>query len=187
MNSKMVKRISINPPVKKQQQGGVVLDAKRIVMVNLGTAESFKQIQQVQPLTIVIPRWPQHQAAEPTGERLSQLIQIGRQYHPICRQAFVERVTLGYYAYDSRIEWRTCTMAAAYAGAFGPASVEKPDFSYSMAVWRLSQMIGWDIGTIQVTGPTGRQNSVADEMIALTDDNLWTRAGVAEWLASIGA
>ena len=55
-----------------------------------------------------------------------------------------------------------------------------------MAVWLLSQLVGLDIGQRRVVGPTGRRNNVADEMIKLVDENLWTRAGVAEWLASIG-
>lgn len=118
--------------------------------------------------------------------RLSDLILVGRTYHPLCRQAFVEKVQIGYYAYERREEWRTCTLAAAYAGAFGPDSIQRPDFSYTMAVWRLSQRLGYDIGKLQVVGPTGRHNSLANEMIELTDVNLWTRAGVAEWVSSIG-
>ncbi|MBK7897536.1 MAG: hypothetical protein IPJ90_22170 [Anaerolineaceae bacterium] len=55
-----------------------------------------------------------------------------------------------------------------------------------MAIWRLSQRVGYNIGERQVVGPTGRHNNLADEMIKLVDDNLWTRAGVAEWVASLG-
>ena len=124
--------------------------------------------------------------AEPNG-RLSHYLFTGRLHHPLCRNAFVERVQIGYYAYERREEWRTCALAAAYAGCFGPQSIEKPEFSYSMAIWRLSQRVGFDIGKRQVVGPTGRRNNLADEMIKLVDENLWTRAGVAEWLASIGA
>ena len=93
---------------------------------------------------------------------------------------------LGYYVYEQREEWRTCALAAAYAGAFGPQSIERPDFSYSMAIWRLSQRVGYNIGERQLVGPTGRHNNLADEMIKLVDDNLWTRAGVADWVASLG-
>ncbi|MCA9326755.1 hypothetical protein KC976_04120 [Candidatus Saccharibacteria bacterium] len=118
--------------------------------------------------------------------RLSHYLQNGRLYHPLCRNAFVEHVQIGYYAYERREEWRTCALAAAYAGCFGPQSIEKPEFSYSMAIWRLSQRVGFDIGERQVVGPTGRHNNLADEMIKLVDENLWTRAGVAEWLTSIG-
>lgn len=117
---------------------------------------------------------------------LSNFLRIGRMYHPLCRNTFVERVQIGYYAYERREEWRTCALAAAYAGAFGPQSIEKPEFSYSMAVWRLSQLVGFDMGQCQVVGPTGRQNNLADEIIRLVDENLWTRAGVADWLASLG-
>ncbi|MCP4415461.1 MAG: hypothetical protein GY805_02490 [Chloroflexi bacterium] len=120
------------------------------------------------------------------SDTLSNFLRIGCLYHPLCRNAFVERVQIGYYAYERREEWRTCALAAAYAGAFGPQSVEKPDFSYSMAIWRLSQRIGFDIGKRQVVGPTGRHNNLADEMIKLIDDNLWSRVGVAEWVASLG-
>ena len=122
---------------------------------------------------------------EPNG-RLSHYLFTGRLHHPLCRNAFVERVQIGYYAYERREEWRTCALAAAYAGCFGPQSIEKPEFSYSMAIWRLSQRVGFDIGQRQVVGPTGRRNNLADEMIKLVDENLWTRAGVAEWLASLG-
>lgn len=123
--------------------------------------------------------------AEPNG-RLSHYLFTGRLHHPLCRNAFVERVQIGYYAYERREEWRTCALAAAYAGCFGPQSIEKPEFSYSMAIWRLSQRVGFDIGKRQVIGPTGRHNNLVDEMIKLVDENLWTRAGVAEWLASLG-
>lgn len=118
--------------------------------------------------------------------RLSELLRIGRVFHPLCRNTFVEKVQIGYYAYERREEWRTCALAAAYAGAFGPHSIEKTEFSYSMAIWQLSQRVGFDIGEQQVVGPTSRQNNLADEMLKLVDDNLWTRVGVAEWLASLG-
>lgn len=138
--------------------------------------------QQSTPILITLP--PDDTATQTAI--LSHFLRIGRLYHPLCRNAFVERVQIGYYAYERREEWRTCALAAAYAGAFGPDSIERPDFSYSMAVWRLSQRVGFDIGQRQVVGPTGRHNTLADEMIQLIDDNLWTRAGVAEWVASLG-
>ncbi|WP_420631842.1 hypothetical protein [Candidatus Leptofilum sp.] len=137
-----------------------------------------------QPDPIIITQFPDETAQK--TDTLSGFLQIGRLYHPLCRSAFVERVQIGYYAYERRDEWRTCALAAAYAGAFGPQSIEKPDFSYSMAIWRLSQRVGFNIGERQVVGPTGRHNNLADEMIKLVDDNLWTRAGVAEWVASLG-
>lgn len=136
------------------------------------------------PDPIIIPQYPDE--VEVKRDTLSHFLQIGRLYHPLCRNAFVEKVQLGYYAYEQREQWRTCALAAAYAGAFGPQSIERPDFSYSMAIWRLSQRVGFNIGERQVVGPTGRHNNLADEMIKLVDDNLWTRAGVTEWVASLG-
>ena len=135
---------------------------------------------------IIIEALPQEPPVETRTGTLSNFLQIGRLYHPLCRNAFVEKVQIGYYAYERRTEWRTCALAAAYAGAFGPQSIERPDFSYSMAIWRLSKRVGFDIGKRMVTGPTGRHNNLADEMIKLVDDNLWTRAGVAEWMATLG-
>lgn len=132
---------------------------------------------------VIIPGYAP--AVQPVAS-LSRFLWLGRVLHPLCRNAFVERVQIGYYAYERREEWRTCALAAAYAGAFGPQSIEKPEFSYSMAIWRLSQRVGFDIGQRQVIGPTGRHNNLADEMIKLVDENLWTRAGVAEWVASLG-
>ncbi len=113
---------------------------------------------------------------------LASYVAIGRTYHELCRNAFVERVQVGYYIYERRTEWRTCALAAAYAGAFGPQSVEQPEFSYSQAVWRLSQRIGCDLDQLYVVGPTGRVAAVPDEMILLIDANYWFRQGVAEWL-----
>lgn len=122
-----------------------------------------------------------------TGQpTLSHYLTIGRTYHPLCRHAFVEKRVIGYYQYERRVAFRTCAMAAAYAGAFGPTSIERPEFSYSMAIWRLSQHVGYDMEDLCVYGPTGRYQSVAKEMIALVDNDFWTREGVAEWLASLG-
>lgn len=120
------------------------------------------------------------------GATLSRFLQVGRTYHPLCRHAFLEKRTVGYYHYERRLEYRTCAVAAAYAGAFGPAAIERPDFSYSMAVWRLSQRIGVDLDRVHVYGPTGRCQPVAREMMQLVDEDYWTREGVAEWLASLG-
>lgn len=141
------------------------------------------ELAQQQPAPVIIPgyvptAWP--------DQRLSTFLRIGRLYHPLCRNTFVERVQIGYYAYERREEWRTCALAAAYAGAFGPQSIEQPEFSYTMAVWRLSQRVGFDIGAGLVRSPGGRCGSVAEEMVKLVDENLWTRAGVADWLASMG-
>ena len=142
-------------------------------------------VEKVGPLVSIPPTPIVITAVSGTG-LLSHYLRLGRTYHTLCRNTFVQRVQYGYYAYERREEWQTCALAAAYAGAFGPQSIEQPEFSYTMAIWRLSQLVGFDIGTHQVSGPTGRRGSVAEEMIRLVDDNYWTRAGVAEWLASIG-
>jgi hypothetical protein len=142
------------------------------------------ELAQQQPEPIIIPGYVP--TSKPQEQPLSELLRIGRQYHPLCRNSFVECVQIGYYAYERREEWRTCALAAVYAGAFGPQSIERPDFSYSMAVWRLSQRVGFNVGQRQVIGPTGRHNNLADEMIKLVDENLWTRAGVADWLEALG-
>lgn len=156
------------PPTEETQQYLVVVNAGPLV-----TITPTPIVISVPPLTN-----PQHS--------LSGYLRVGSTYHALCRNTFVERVQIGYWAYERREEWRTCALAAAYAGCFGPRSIEKPAFSYSMAIWQLSQRLGFDIGKLQVIGPTGRQNNLADEMIKLVDENLWTRTGVAEWLASIG-
>jgi len=149
----------------------------------LPTWQPAGELVQQRPERVIIPgyvpaTWP--------DQRLSTFLRIGRLYHPLCRNTFVQRVQHGYYAYERREEWRTCALAAAYAGCFGLQAIEQPEFSYSMAVWRLSQRVGFDIGQHQVNSPGGRRGSVAEEMVKLVDVNLWTRAGVAEWLASMG-
>lgn len=118
--------------------------------------------------------------------KLSYLMLVGRRYHPLCRDAFVERVAIGYYAYERRYEWRTCAIAAAYAGAFGAESIERPDFSYSMAVYRLSKLIGYDMHKLRMNLPTGTQMPLDEGIMSLVDNHLWTRQGVAELLMDNG-
>ena len=120
------------------------------------------------------------------GVTLSRSLLVGLTYHPLCRQSFVEKVQIGYYAYERREEWRTCALAAAYAGVFGPTEIERPEFSYSQACWLLGQVLGYDPSKLVVEGPTGRRLPVAEEMTKLIDENLWTRRGVAAWLGSVG-
>lgn len=157
------------------------------------TPDHFKKILEVAPLPIVVPQHLPVRQRPPTiritmpqssPSILSYLLDVGRGYHAQCRNAFVEKVQYGYYAYERREEWRTCALAAIYAGAFGSESIQQPEFSYSQAVWRLSQRLGYDIGKRPVVGPTGRHNNLADEIMALNDVNKWSRAGIAEWLAS---
>lgn len=149
----------------------------------------------VEPLSLP---WPTAQPAEPIiipgcsatpypnpFDQLATYLEIGARLHDLCRNTFVEKVQVGYYAYERREEWRTCALAAAYAGAFGPQSIEQPEFSYSMAIWRLSERIGLDLAHFVVEGPTGRFQIIPDEMIALVDQNYWTRPGVAHWIRTL--
>ena len=136
---------------------------------------------QPEPIIIDIPQ----RRSQPKTNTLAYYLERGRHMHPLCRDSFIERVELGYYHYERRTEWRTCALAAAYAGAFGSDSIERPEFSYSMAIWQLSQKLGVDLRTTQVYGPTGRCQPVVDEMIQLIDEDGWTRAGVAQWLQSL--
>jgi len=117
---------------------------------------------------------------------LSHLITIGRTYHPICRHAFVEKRVTGYYHYERRVIWHTCALAAAVVGAYGPASIERDDFSYSEAIYLLARVIGYRADDVIVPGPTGRRvQPLADEIMQLVDDG-WSRAGVATWLRDLG-
>lgn len=122
----------------------------------------------------------------PTTRPLSELIAIGRTYHPICRHAFVEKRITGYYHYERRATWYTCALAAAVVAAYGYAAVERDDFSYSEAIYLLARVTGYRADVLRVPGPTGRLQPVADEIMQLVDENLWSRAGVATWLEDIG-
>jgi hypothetical protein len=114
---------------------------------------------------------------------LAGFLAIGRTYHARAGTgSFVDKVQVGCYAYERREEWRTCAVAAAYAGAFGPQVIERDEFSYSQAVWHLSDLVGYDLNELHVLGPTGRVSAVMDEMVLLTDTNFWTRLGLVHWL-----
>lgn len=114
---------------------------------------------------------------------LAGFLAIGRTYHARAGTgSFVDKVQVGYYAWEIREEWRTCALAATYAGAFGPQAIERDVFSYSMAIWELSDLVGYDLNELHVLGPTGRLSAVCDEMVLLTDTNLWTRLGLVHWL-----
>lgn len=138
------------------------------------------QLQEVKKPTVIIP------SQSYPDNKLSKYLFVGRTHHDLCRNTFVEKIQHGYYAYERWIEWKTCAVAAAYAGAFGASSIEHPKFSYSMAVWRLSQLVGYDIGKYEITDPTGRTAPVAEVMIKLVDDNYWNRVGVFELLVNKG-
>jgi hypothetical protein len=144
--------------------------------------QRLRHARQTHIIIDVPPQRPQKQTQTNT---LSAYLDKGRQMHPLCRHSFIERVELGYYHYERRIEWRTCALAAAYAGAFGAYTVERPDFSYSMAIWQLSQKLGYDLRQTIVYGPTGRCQPIIDEMVQLIDQDEWTRKGVVEWLRSL--
>lgn len=147
------------------------------------TLRHRQQLRRTQRTPIIIDiTAPQPPAQTNT---LSSYLECGRHMHPICRHAFIERIELGYYHHERRTEWHTCALAAAYAGAFGAASVERPEFSCSMALWQLSAKLGYDLRTTIVYGPTGRCQPVIDEMVQLIDQDGWTREGVVVWLRSL--
>ena len=57
------------------------------------------ELAQQQPAPVIIPGYV------PTAwldQRLSTFLRIGRLYHPLCRNTFIERVQIGYYAYERR-------------------------------------------------------------------------------------
>jgi len=141
----------------------------------------LKCVVNVSPV-ITIPAPVYFAAYSPLAE-LARFLAIGRTYHKRAEVgSFVEKVQKGYYAYERREEWRTCAVAAAYAGAFGPGSIERGEFSYSMAIWELGDLVGHDLNELHVLGPTGRVSAVMDEMVLLTDTNYWTRLGLVHWL-----
>lgn len=131
-----------------------------------------------------------HLVDNPTGQggglTLSSALALGRIYHPICRGEFVEKVLYGSHPHEQWIEWQTDALAAAYAGIFGPAAVERSDFCYTQCCWHLTQVLGYDPAKLIVEGPTGRRLPVADEMVKLVDIDLWSRRAVAAWLRSKG-
>lgn len=131
---------------------------------------------------VTIPAPVYFAAYSPLAE-LARFLAIGRTYHARASMgSFVDKVKVGYYEQTRRTEWRTCALAAAYAGAFGPQAIERDAFSYTQAIWQLSDLVGYDLNELHVLGPTGRVSAVPDEMVLLTDTNLWTRLGLVHWL-----
>ena len=170
--------VSVNNRTQTQNRTAIIPQKRPLPQQH--RPQHLRTIQQT-PIIIDIPA-PQRQTHTNT---LSSYLDKGRQMHPLCRHSFIERVELGYYHYERRTEWRTCALAAAYAGAFGAHTIERPEFSYSMALWQLSQKLGYDLHQTIVYGPTGRCQPVIDEMVQLIDQDGWTREGVAQWLRSL--
>ncbi len=129
----------------------------------------------------------------PTHQKLSQLILSGRQHHPQAVGSFVEQVTAGYYAYEQRTEWRTCALAAAYVGAFGPNAINERT-GQSMVNAGLEPLIGYHPDMLTIAGPPLPINggtahhvrSVSATIQALNDNHGWTRLAIARWLAQQG-
>ncbi len=170
--------VSVRNRTRTQNRTAII--PRKRPLPNQHRPQQLRRTQQT-PIIIDIPA-PQKQIHT---NALSSYLDKGRQMHPLCRHSFIERVELGYYHYERRTEWRTCALAAAYAGAFGAPTVERPEFSYSMAIWQLSQKLGYDLHQTIVYGPTGRYQPVIDEMVQLIDQDGWTRKGVVEWLQSL--
>ena len=145
-------------------------------------AEATAVITKPQPIPLVIDAPP----SLAKSISLSSYLRKGCRYHPLCRQSFVDKVVTGFYHYERTTHYHTCAVAAAYVGAFGPDAVTTPEFSYSMAIWRLSLKLGFDLHQVKVIGPTGRKAVVGQEMMQLVDVNWWTREAVADWLDTIG-
>lgn len=130
---------------------------------------------------VTIPAPVYFASASPLDE-LARLLLVGRRLHLLCRESFVVKMVKGYYGYERREEWRTCAVAAALVGLYGPDVIERDVFSYSQAVFQLNRHVGYNLDQLWVLGPTGRLSTVYDEMVLLTDTNYWTRRGVADWL-----
>lgn len=145
----------------------------------------LKKIIHVQPLSPLI-HIPSVRRSNKRSTPLSAYLAIGRQFHPLCRYSFIERIETGYYYHEKQVYYRTCAIAAAYAGAMGRHSIEQPDFSSSQAIWQLNQRVGYDMNQRLVIGPTGRTQPIVDEMMTLIDNDNWNRAGVVEWLRGEG-
>lgn len=117
---------------------------------------------------------------------LGYFLALGRAIHGPVADEFMVREGRGYYHYEKQDRFLTNAVAAAYAGAFGRESVEAQPFSPSLAKWRLSHLLGMDLDQVRVSGPTGRTQPVLDEMIDLMHTDGWSRAGIADWLYSLG-
>lgn len=115
--------------------------------------------------------------------KLSTFLRIGSKKHPLSRNTFVNK-TKNESSYQPHVA--TSALAAAYVGAFGSDSIYDPQLSIQLAIWKLNQVLDMDLENTYVTGPTGRENSIAQEMTDLINLNWWTREGIANWLASIG-
>ena len=185
----MTQYLTLNQNQPRQQSAVVPYSSTGTAVVSLtkpsqpGPLETWplKCVVNVSPV-ITIPAPIYFANYSPLAE-LARFLAIGRTYHKRAEVgSFVEKVQRGYYAYERREEWRTCAVAAAYAGAFGPDSVERGEFSYSMAIWELGDLVGHDLNELHVLGPTGRVSAVMDEMVLLTDTNYWTRLGLVHWL-----
>ena len=140
------------------------------------------------PSVIVIPgqaATPHNFGPELPRLSLAQLIAAGSAYHDAAAPgAFVEVLQVGYYAWERRIVYRTCPVAAAYVGAFGPDSIERPAFSYTQAIYRLSRRVGYDL-EVPVVDPLGKRGPLVERIIKLTDDHKWDRAGIIEWVSEV--
>lgn len=117
----------------------------------------------------------------PSNEvNLSDLIDIGRALHGRCKEAHVSKE-----ATRHNTIWFTDAIAAAYAAAFGPQYVETSMFSGSEATWRLGQYLGYDLNALFIP-VDGKEMSVIDAVLYLTDMKMWSRGGIADYLRSYG-
>ena len=128
-------------------------------------------------------------------KRLSQLIETGRHYHTQAKGYFVQKWSNNHYFVKHRVEeLRTCALAAAYVGSYGPNSINER-ITRSMVEAELEPIIGYHPGLRIITCPVlyDRRNqpyqgtsSVSALVQYLNDQEGWTRAAISRELARQG-
>lgn len=102
--------------------------------------------------------------------------------HAQALDSFVEVDDIGYYAHEKRTEWRTCAVAALYAGVYGRNVIERrhangtPIFSYDECAVLLASFFDIDIS---------HMHKMLKGMQALNDSG-WARESIAMVLRAHG-
>ena len=128
---------------------------------------------------------PTHIHGQPTI-RLSDAMKRAAMQFKQCHNTFIRKVTYGHYMYERKVQVQLCAISGAYAAEFGLEAIGPQGFSLTEAAFRLKLRIGYDILRVVVPGPTGRIQPLANEIIALNDQNGWSTIGIAEWLMESG-
>jgi hypothetical protein len=114
----------------------------RIVLTPKNTLQTWQPAPAPPPPILIEPR--RQIQTQPLGYYLA----VGWQRYGVARNAFVQPVTTGYYAYERRTGWRVCALAAIYIGLSGDSAQNVYGLDFNAVEYGITRMTGINLAYV---------------------------------------